>query len=132
MADATWTDSKFERVIKHGDSTAKVQVRGPTYKGLGICRSMAEVGVWYVIHLGTGHGIARIQASEERTKFISATLAEIGDWDWTDPVNGWRNRDPEIWQKLSFLLSKFPEASGGSGTSLIDLGLAREIGSART
>lgn len=111
-----WLDQRFERVMIGGIAI----VRGPVYKGLGLTRSLTESGVWYLIHLGSGHAVCQIQThSVERVKLIGATFAEIADWDFMG-LNGWKNRDPEIWDKTTFLIRSFPECAAGDGTKTDD------------
>ena len=85
---------------------------------------------WSVYHLNTGHMVRSFRQANARDAFTWATsLVALTDWTF-EGLDGWRNRDPQVpdkleeWHKALGLKGRF----GGMGR--MDA-IAREIGASR-
>lgn len=54
---------------------------------------------WALTHLGSGHRIGLIDGRVGDAFPIATDIAECGDWTF-DGLNGWKNLEPELPQKL--------------------------------
>lgn len=85
------------------------------YNGLGLycLLPQIEIGafkstpVWGLYHLNTGHLIVSIRGEEQTAKNIGAEIAGLGDWTF-DGLEGWRNVFPEVKERLTELIARFP------------------------
>ncbi len=102
-----WTLQKFLTATPDGVK----EVDGYVYKGLGVTLSVAGNGLlpplWRITHLGSGHPLAHIKAPQERAVEVATELAECADWDFMG-LYGWKNRDPQIVQKVDAIKAKYP------------------------
>ena len=105
---------------------------GRTYAGLGMAQllHMFPPTGWILTHLGTGHEVCQITAHEPQAFALADQIAALGDWDF-DGLEGWRNRDPDLMQRLHAFLKLHPEATR-SGLNNHYEEFAREIAMART
>jgi len=96
------------------------QVLGYTYAGLGL--HMVHQGspkgrrppVWTITHLNTGHRICEITAHAPVAFSNATAFAELTDWDF-DGLAGWKNRDPELGEKVGKLCVNLPGVSVRGG-----------------
>lgn len=89
-----------------------VPTKGWTRKGLGLYRNFA--GLWWLVHLNTGHGVVRLgvedadgMAHESLLEVLpyADEIADATDWTFTH-VGGWRNRDPDLPTKLQAIANR--------------------------
>jgi len=86
---------------------------GWTCRGLGLAQLLRRSPpVWIVTHLGTGHTVCQITAHEATAFAIADQIAGLGNWGF-DGLTGWRNRDPDMMQRLHAVLKLHPEATRG-------------------
>jgi hypothetical protein len=123
-----WTSGCFE-VSRRGPTSGRV------YRGLGLYRALKgspkgrRPPRWSVVHLGSGHRVCMIDAHEHDAVVIATRIAECADWDW-DGLDGWRNREPQIMDKLWAATKQYAKSIrfGGGGQSESE---ARRIAIAR-
>lgn len=128
----TWQPADVLRAMSYGVVTSP----GYTCRGLGlvmISRASPKgrrPPCWIVIHLGSGHSVAEISGTIATAFPIASELAECGDWDF-EGLDGWRNHDPDLPQKLVDFCARHPKhakpRAGGGGHSDV----ARQIAMAR-
>lgn len=95
-----WTPSTFAIV---GPGGAIEEKTGYVTSGLGMWRAMIERHVfWSLVHLGSGHRVILITAPEPEAFTIADRFVALSDWDF-DGLDGWRNRDPLLGDKLTDL-----------------------------
>ena len=129
----TWKPATFMRALfVYGP----IKCVGYTYRGLGLWLAMPaspkgrRPPTWFLIHLNSGHRVARIDGFVSDAFPIASEIAECADWDFNG-LDGWRNQDPELPKKMSQIINRNAKrakmrASGGS-----DADLASEISRAR-
>lgn len=124
---AKWISGKLTVVL-----CGKVRKKqGRSYNGLGIVNVMEAVPEFHspaatmVFHLGTGHGLCILQGDSQETTEVATQLAELGDWTF-DTLAGWRNRFPDVGEKLRAVRDRHPEVLRPL-TGEQDEELAREV-----
>lgn len=107
-----WQPANF-LIASHYGPTERA---GYTYRSLGL-HMMWKASpkgrrppCWALTHLGSGHAIVFIVGHVATAFPIATEIAECSDWDF-DGLDGWRNRDPEIIEKLRAVLAKYPAKS---------------------
>ena len=60
---------------------------------------------WALSHLATGHRIVMIEAHQAEAMEIADQFVALTDWDFIG-LDGWRNRDPELAQKVRDLTKR--------------------------
>jgi hypothetical protein len=125
------------------DRTRVEQVTGWVYNGLGLslnsstrARYRRKDGTrklyesWSATHLNTGHLVRGFRDLTPHALLAAATaLAELTDWDFIG-LDGWKNRAPDLMDRLQDWHQQFSLAAHGSG-SVRDEAIARNIGVAR-
>lgn len=105
-----WTPATFAVVEAHGT----VDQTGWTSGGLGLFRVFAHNAryrrkdgtrrlwtCWAVVHLNSGHSVRWIKDEPTERVFALATeIAAMSDWDF-EGLDGWRNRDPDLPDRLA-------------------------------
>lgn len=95
-------------------TTVAVRTKGWTKQGVGLYRN--ALGFWWLIHLNTGHGIVRLGvedldglAHEPRMDVMvwADAIVDAADWTFSD-VGGWKNRTPDLPQKLQEIVDQAP------------------------
>lgn len=100
---AAWKQGRF-RVSGSG---AILTRDGWTYNGLGI----TQVGSifaprWHIIHLNSGHAIARIdKGSLASMQALAAEIADAGDWSF-DGLTGFQNQFPDAAERVHEIVMK--------------------------
>ena len=106
-----WQPAEFD--VAGGLGTID-RVRGWEYRGLGLflisqlkARYRRKDGTrklyqtWSATHLNTGHAVCTFRDLPFQTMLAAATdLAEMADWSF-DGLEGWRNVEPEMGDKLA-------------------------------
>lgn len=91
-----------------------VPTKGWTKRGVGLYRN--ALGLWWLVHLNTGHGIVRLGIEdldglghELRHEIIvwADAVVDAADWDF-DGIHGWRNRNPDLPAKLQEITNMAP------------------------
>ncbi len=83
-----------------------MDVNGNIYKGLGIhMKQYRNPTIWCVTHLNSGHRIAYITANSKKALQIATEIAHISEWDF-DGLEGWKNRDPDLKDKMRAIEEK--------------------------
>ncbi len=123
----TWIYQPYKIASPAGIKT----VDGLTYKGIGIHMKFPSGVVkppfWEITHLNSGHRICYIAAPLERTRQIATEIADMADWDFQG-LEGWRNLDPEIRDKMNAIEEKYhPDIVRKGGKHPLDPDQAREI-----
>lgn len=81
---------------------------GLTYRGIGLYFDR-EAENFDVLHLGSGHRLASIRGRDRAlAKELAGQIADLGDWTF-DGLDGWRNSDPQIIDRLRALMAKHPD-----------------------
>lgn len=104
---------------------------GYVFRGLGIyqMRRASPKGrrppTYALIHLNTGHRICNITAPMRDAFEMAHDIAQLGDWTF-DGLDGWKNMDPELPDKVHAYMAQHPKAMSrsGSGTSSKDAAMA--------
>lgn len=128
----SWQPGDFDIAMYDMTSTRT----GYVYRGLGL-HQVSKASPkgrrppqWKLTHLGSGHCVCIIGGLVADAFPIATEIAECADWSF-DGLNGWRNMDPDLPQKLSNLLAKYPKrcrrATGGTRNEEV----ARRIAMAR-
>ena len=93
------------------------KVNGYIYRSLGMWRAPRFVdrrkrylehfrqSTWSLTHLGSGHSICHIVAPMQDAFEVATEFADATDWDF-DSLGGWRDRDPDLPDKVCTLLDK--------------------------
>jgi hypothetical protein len=129
----TWKPENFLKAYFSGPEP----VAGYTYRGLGLHITIRESPkgrrppTWSLTHLGTGLRIATIKGRVADAFPPAAAIAECGDWEF-DGIDGWKNRDPDLPQKLVDTGAQFKNVTitaGGRMDGVEDI--ARQVAQAR-
>jgi hypothetical protein len=59
---------------------------------------------WFMVHISSGHAIFKFFNDQTRAFYLAEKLMKDTDWTF-DGVDGWRNRDPELLNKLQTFYS---------------------------
>jgi hypothetical protein len=60
---------------------------------------------WFMVHISSGHVIFKFFNDQTRAFYLAEKLMKDTDWTF-DGVDGWRNRDPELLNKLQTFYSR--------------------------
>ena len=130
----TWPAGSFLIALSSGPEL----VEGYTYRGLGL--HMESKGspkgrrptTWTLTHLRSGHAVMQIEGDVRAAFLVATEVAESGDWDF-DGLDGWKNRDPELPEKLKEIMSRHANTSRSRLGSLDDVSrkIAAQIAMAR-
>lgn len=120
----TWISNSFMIAGPEGIS----EVDGFTYSGLGL----HKIGRyrWSVTHLESGHRVVEVLGSEKDAKKAAVTVADLTDWTFRS-LDGWRNTDPDLPEKIAKLTFFDPCIVRAGGSSSHGADLARQIAEAR-
>jgi hypothetical protein len=107
----TWTPGKFLRATFFEGT---IETSGYLYRGLRLF--MVHRGspkgrrppTWSLIHLNSGHEVARIKGSVAEVFQIASEIAECVDWNFNG-VDGWRNEQPDLPKLLRAVAARNPE-----------------------
>jgi hypothetical protein len=69
---------------------------------------------WNVTHVGTGLRLCIIEAHEAAAYALAGTIAAMADWGFDGP-EGWRNRDPDLMEKMKALILLHPQITHCGG-----------------
>jgi hypothetical protein len=100
-----WKSESFQVALIDGATTERT---GYTLRGVGLWMDQKagwngdSPPVWGVLHLNTGHQIARIAAGRYAAFDLATKIASLGDWDYGG-LKGHQNQDPEIFVRLAAL-----------------------------
>jgi len=105
VAADTWTPAEFWVAIGDGPK----QVRGYTLAGLGLHRARREWGEsktrWALTHLGSGGKIIGLNGTLATVMPIANEIACCGDWTLFDMVDGWKQTDPGLQDRVAAILT---------------------------
>jgi hypothetical protein len=128
-----WPAGKFEIATPYGPQVKS----GYVWKGLGLW--LLDAGSpkgrrkprWNLTHIGTGHLVGNL-VGDVRTAFPVATdVADAGDWTFDGP-GGWQNQFPDVKERMSELLARYPTIFSRGGNSGQDHEQARDIAMRRS
>jgi hypothetical protein len=85
---------------------------------------------WSLTHCGTGHRVCVIKAHMVEAFDIATEIAECGEWDF-DSLNGWRDRDPELMDKVRAVLARHGDKCARGTGQEGNEDVAREVAMAR-
>lgn len=101
------------------------KVRGYAFNGLGLHMELRgspkgrRAPTWGLYHLNTGHRIILIIGVVAVAFPIATEIAECSDWTF-DGLRGWKNRDPDLYEKLCAITERHSSAcrhAPGSGSN---------------
>jgi hypothetical protein len=95
-----WEPASFPLAFTFGVDV----VEGYLYGGLGICK--LEKGWWSLSHLGCGHRIATIKGTVAEAFPIASEIADCTNWLAFEMLDGWRNFDPKLPDKVKAIKAK--------------------------
>lgn len=110
MSEKVWKPDRF--LVAH--SYGLQEVNGYSYRGLGLSLLISgspkgrRKPQWMLIHLGTGHTVTNIVGTAAEAFPVAYEIAHLGDWGF-DSLTGWRDRDPEIMERLLAFVKTHPE-----------------------
>ncbi len=93
-------------------------VTGYTYNGLGLRMHMRgspkgrRPPMWNLTHLNSGHKIVSLHLHDTLAFKVATQIANLGDWSF-NTLGGWRNRDPELRNKVAALLATYGQVQLG-------------------
>lgn len=97
------------------------KVAGYTCRGLGIhvviqgSPKGRRPPTWSLTHLGSGHVVVRIAGKVAEAFLIASEIAECSEWDAFDGLDGWRNTDPGLPDKVREIMTRYPKAVSRGG-----------------
>ncbi len=114
---------------------------GYIYSGLGLILERAAVPArgkrrgkpaqWWLIHLGSGHAVARL-TGDVRTVFpAAADIAECGPWADFDTLTGWQQVCPDLPQRTRAAVARWRGVAAFSAGGGSNADSAREVAYAR-
>lgn len=115
-------------------------VAGYEYRGLGLHMSMRpspkgqRPPTWDLSHLNSGHRVLSIKGNVADAFPIATEIAECGDWTF-DGLDGWRNVEPELPEKVVAIAARYAKRCtlrGAGGHDEPDHEMARTICANRT
>ncbi len=100
-------------------------IDGPTrtdailYRGVALFevypQSRAQPPQWSLSHVNTGYCICMIHAVRPIAITIATPIAEMADWSF-DSVDGWKNTQPDLIERLQPVLDRWkPTVTYGGG-----------------
>jgi hypothetical protein len=131
MTTELWKSAPFFIATKEG----VVSREGKIYNGLGydlrqpVGTSLAVDSIWAVTHLGTGHAICHIEGTEPEIAVIATEFAQAGNWNFAS-LDGWKNVDPDLLEKIKTILKKHHVSVFRYGTGTLEEA-AQQIAEAR-
>lgn len=79
---------------------------GWTYRGIGLVGETSRLGWWYIVHLNSGHAVARIRGgTEAQLKDMAADIADAGDWSF-EGLDGFRNMFPDAADRVHEIVTR--------------------------
>ena len=108
VAADTWPPARFWVATSDGLK----QVSGYTLAGLGLHRDGAAGGTktrWTLTHLGSGGAVLRPVGTLAAVMPFATEIARCCDWTQFDTLGGWRQTDPDLFDKVSAILDAHPE-----------------------
>lgn len=127
-----WKSEDFLIAAPGGPSSR----HGFVYRGLGVHKIIGasprgrRPPLWSVTHLGSGHRVGNIHAHIVRAFDIATMVAECVEWDWNG-LDGYRNIEPDLAQKLRDFVNQFGKEFALTSGSGYDKESALEIAMAR-
>lgn len=89
-------------------------VWGHSYRGLGLVRLLRHGAPAFhsLTHLNSGHRVAAFASGLDRHEMVALAtrIAEAGDWDFDNPVDGWVNRAPGLPDAVAAIKASAPLA----------------------
>ena len=70
---------------------------------------------WSLTHIRTGHRVVYINAHGARAFDLATQIVQLGDWGFTS-LDGWKNTDPELPNKMLALKAATGKALGFEGS----------------
>lgn len=123
-----WTEQTFKTVHGAQEQPKIVEVRGWVREGRGVGLYFNEIGVWWLVHLRSGHGICKLVGGPLEVLPVATRLAEVTDWTF-EAITGWQNTDPDLPKKIRQIWAAEPRVMPDDipGEDLRDERLAREL-----
>jgi len=132
-----WIEAQFPSGTRTGVTTRSGFVNGA---GLGIFLEREAEGpdveppplgdIWCLIHLNTGHAIARIEGLRPSAFALGDELAAIGDWTFIG-VNDWQEAQPDLQDKVHTVVRAFAARGSFMGAKASDETIANAVYVAR-
>lgn len=99
-------------VLRNGGQSKTVS--GWVCGGIGIYREYP--GCYSVTHIWTGFKITEIIANQKRALQLFSEIAALTDWEFLG-LEGWKNRDPDLRDKVCAWRSLYAETQDYEGRS---------------
>ena len=65
--------------------------------------------LWSLVHIGSGATVVLMRGSVTTVMPVGFAIAECGDWTLFDLPTGWRQTDPELFDRVGVILIAHPE-----------------------
>lgn len=131
MLQMLWKPDRFKIATR---TKGVGDVAGYTYKGLGMRCHMRgspkgrRPPWWNLTHLNSGHKVVSLHLHDAHAFDVATQIADLSDWDF-ETLDGWKNRDPALRDKVASLLSTIGHVKLGGPDH--DEKAAREIALSR-
>jgi hypothetical protein len=96
-----------EQMFKTSQGDKLVEVRGWVRERRHVGLYFNEIGVWWLVHLNSGHGICKLAGQPIDVLPVATRLAECTDWSFSD-IRGWQNTDPDLPRKIGQIWAAEP------------------------